>query len=204
MSEIVSNTMKTATNGLTSSGVFDVHNLAFDPNYTNQSAVPSTNNMVSAPSPVISYLGSANGDGMRSNSTGSQSGYNQNMTPEQNTQMLSNMDKAITDPTSFDPNSLPNGLNSNGLDFGRLQDLQKQAQDNKELGMYGSGILGAAQLGLGIYDAIGKNNLNNKNMQLVDQQIAQNRQVMSDRTQRNADIAKAFGSGGVMSTATGL
>ena len=203
MSELVSNAMQTATNGLTSSGQFDVHNLVFNPGSTDPASVPSNNNVASAPSPVIGY-GIYNGDGMRSSSNGSTSNYDNSMNPEQNTQLLSNMDKAITDPTSFDPNSLSSGLNSNGIDFGRLQDLQKQAQDDKELGMYGSGILGTAQLGLGIYDAIGKNALNNKNMQLVDQQIAQNKQVMSDRTQRNADIAKAFGSGGVMSTSTGL
>lgn len=116
-------------------------------------------------------------------------------------------------PVEMNPYKLPDDINlfpssgsnsPNGYDYDRLQKLQEQAQaDRKTASEWGFG-LGSVQLGLDIYNTIGRNQLNQKNMQLIDQQIAQNKQVMSDRTQRNADIAKAFGSNGIMSKPTGL
>ena len=60
--------------------------------------------------------------------------------------------------------------------------------------MLGAGM-GLGQLGLGVMSYLGQKEMNKKNLQLADQQIANNSDIMATRKARQADIAKAFGSG---------
>jgi hypothetical protein len=70
--------------------------------------------------------------------------------------------------------------------------------------MWGGLGMGTAQLGLGIMNYLDSSKTNSMNRKVMQQQINTNNQLMADRTQRNADISKAFGSNGVMSKATGV
>ena len=58
------------------------------------------------------------------------------------------------------------------------------------------GAAGLGNLAMGLYGMFGENGtnaINKKNMQLIDQQIANNRDIMKTRTERAADIKKYFG-----------
>lgn len=60
--------------------------------------------------------------------------------------------------------------------------------------MLGAGM-GLGQLGLGVMSYLGQKEMNKKNLQLADQQIANNSDIMATRKARQADIARTFGSG---------
>lgn len=58
------------------------------------------------------------------------------------------------------------------------------------------GVAGLGNLGMSLYGMFGENGtnaVNKKNMQLMDQQIANNKDIMKTRTERAGDIKKYFG-----------
>jgi hypothetical protein len=75
--------------------------------------------------------------------------------------------------------------NQNKLDQGRL--------DNQQFSTYAGAGMGAAQLGLGVLSYLDNKAMNKKNSELIDQQIANNQDIMKTRTERAADIKKYFG-----------
>jgi hypothetical protein len=85
----------------------------------------------------------------------------------------------------------------------QANNLNALASD-RNIQMWGGLGVGTAQLGLGIMNYLDSSKTNSMNRKVMQQQINTNNQLMADRTQRNADISKAFGSNGVMSKATGV
>jgi hypothetical protein len=104
------------------------------------------------------------------------------------------------------------GIGSSGLgtssSLDNLQNAQARNLDalssDRNLQMWGGGIGGGLQLGLGVLKYMDDSKNNEMNRKVMQQQINTNNQLMADRTQRNADISRAFGSNGVMSKATGV
>jgi hypothetical protein len=104
------------------------------------------------------------------------------------------------------------GIGSAGLgtpsSLDNLQNAQARNIDalssDRNLQMWGGGIGGGLQLGLGVLKYMDDSKNNAMNRKVMQQQIDTNNQLMADRRQRNADIARDFGPNGVMSKATGV
>jgi hypothetical protein len=75
--------------------------------------------------------------------------------------------------------------NTAKFDQGRL--------DSQNFSNYAGAGMGAIQTGLGVLSYFDNKAMNKKNMQLIDQQIANNQDVMKTRTERAGDIKKYFG-----------
>jgi hypothetical protein len=65
--------------------------------------------------------------------------------------------------------------------------------DNQQFANYAGFGLGAVQTGLGILSYFDNKEMNKKNMKLIDQQLANNQDIMKTRTERAGDIKKYFG-----------
>jgi hypothetical protein len=65
--------------------------------------------------------------------------------------------------------------------------------ENQQFANYAGAGMGAVQTGLGVLSYFDNKAMNKKNMQLIDQQIANNQDVMKTRTERAGDIKKYFG-----------
>jgi hypothetical protein len=181
----------------------------------NNSSGLSDNNNTNNPTQAIvdqSISPKYNGDGMQISDSGvsSATGYYSSLTPDQNISNanwsgqndnygMGSMSGQFSVPgfTNGTPSSLDNLQNA------QANNLNALASD-RNIQMWGGGIGGAAQLGLGILKYMDESKNNSMNRKVMQQQINTNNQLMADRTQRNADISKAFGSNGVMSKATGV
>jgi hypothetical protein len=89
--------------------------------------------------------------------------------------------------------------NKAGLGLGLTADQFRASQadqarlNHEHLAEYGGAIMGAGQLGLGVLSYLDNKAMNKKNSELIDQQIANNQDIMKTRTERAADIKKYFG-----------
>jgi hypothetical protein len=89
--------------------------------------------------------------------------------------------------------------NKAGVGLGLTADQFRTAQtdqarlDNQQFSTYAGAGMGAAQLGLGVLSYLDNRDMNKKNSELIDQQIANNQDIMNTRTQRAHDIKKYFG-----------
>jgi hypothetical protein len=93
--------------------------------------------------------------------------------------------ESIAAGNTFDKDFTDAQYNQNKLDQGRL--------DNQQFSTYAGAGMGAAQLGLGVLSYLDNKAMNKKNSELIDQQIANNQDIMKTRTERAADIKKYFG-----------
>jgi hypothetical protein len=133
--------------------------------------------------------------------------YDPSLTPDENSYRLTQSGYDVTNGMS--PMA---GMGSAGLGTPSSLDNYNNAQANnlnalasdRNVQMWGGLGMGTAQLGLGIMNYLDSSKTNSMNRKVMQQQIDTNNQLMADRTQRNADISKAFGSNGVMSKATGV
>jgi hypothetical protein len=133
--------------------------------------------------------------------------YDPSLTSDENTYRLTQSGYNIAD--GMNPMA---GVGSSGLGTPSSLDNYNNAQANnlnalasdRNIQMWGGLGMGTAQLGLGIMNYLDSSKNNAMNRKVMQQQINTNNQLMADRTQRNADITKAFGSNGVMSKATGV
>jgi hypothetical protein len=133
--------------------------------------------------------------------------YDPSLTSDENTYRLTQSGYNIAD--GINPMA---GVGSSGLGTPSSMDNYNNAQANnlnalasdRNIQMWGGLGMGTAQLGLGIMNYLDSSKTNSMNRKVMQQQINTNNQLMADRTQRNADISKAFGSNGVMSKATGV
>lgn len=69
----------------------------------------------------------------------------------------------------------------------------QKLSDNQTFGTYAGAGMGAVQTGLGVLNYFDQKAMNKKNSQLIDQQIANNQDIMGTRKARAADITKYFG-----------
>jgi hypothetical protein len=93
--------------------------------------------------------------------------------------------ESIAAGNTFDKDFTDAQYNQNKLDQGRL--------DNQQFSTYAGAGMGAAQLGLGVLSYFDNKAMNKKNSELIDQQIANNQDIMKTRTERAGDIKKYFG-----------
>lgn len=73
------------------------------------------------------------------------------------------------------------------------QQQKQQMADNNTFGTYAGAGMGAISTGLGVLNYFDQKAMNKKNSQLIDQQIANNQDIMGTRRARAADIQKYFG-----------
>ena len=69
----------------------------------------------------------------------------------------------------------------------------QKLSDNQTFSNYAGAGMGAVQTGLGVLNYFDQKAMNKKNSQLIDQQIANNKDIMGTRKARAADIQKYFG-----------
>lgn len=94
--------------------------------------------------------------------------------------------------------TIENGIMTNpgsGTSFDEYvkQSQAQQGVNNQQWAMGAQALMGAGQLGLGALSYFDNRALNKKNIELMDQQIDNNKDIMQTRRERAGDIKKYFG-----------